>query len=303
MRDALAFWDQFFFGPVDLLPLGLFRFMLGGTLLLMNILRLPDLKFYFTQDGLVPPEQAFEIIPEFFRPPMTWFPWDPFWTLALFGALLVALFCLTVGLGGRWAALVSLILQLAFFHRNVSIIYGVDFVSNYFLLGLVFAENDRCFSIRSLWSRGRRAVSPVSSLFSTVGVRLVQLQLCIIYAYTGLEKLKGQRWWDGTAVWAVIGNDQIMMFDASWLKEAPLLIGLMTFSTVLFEIYFPVLIWLKRFRYWLIAYGWVLHAMIALIMGLFFFSGAMMAAYLLFANPDWLRERFKSVLPARFLAP
>jgi hypothetical protein len=122
-------------------------------------------------------------------------------------------------------------------------------------------------------------------------VRLMQIQLCVIYVYTGMEKLKGHPWWKGSAVWGVLGNHQMMLFDLSFLQQWPLIIAAMTHLTLIFEIYFAVLVWIRPLRNYVLLFGLAFHAMIGFSMGLFFFSAGMMSAYVLFADPNWLRQR------------
>ncbi len=295
-------WDRFFFGPISFLPVGVFRFVFGLNLLIMYSLRIKDWRFFFTDEGFISAENAMKIVPEFYEPLFTWYPTTPALSLGLHVVFLVTILLLMLGLWGRWMACLTLILHLAFMQRNFSIIYGADLVSTFFLFGLAFTENDRRFSLRSYFAKGQpREIKPVSHIFSTVGVRLIQIQLCVIYGFTGLEKLKGNSWWEGTAVWAVLGNQQIMLFDTSWLKSVPLLIAAMTYSTLIFEIYFPVLVWLKVAKRWTLLFGALLHTMIAVTVGLFFFSLAMISTYLIFLDPAWLRAKLSRFVPDAFI--
>lgn len=302
-RQAIQFCDRFFFAPVSLFPASLFRIFFGLNLLIMSCLRMKDWRFYFTDEGFVRANQALEILPEFYHPPLTWLPATPGQSLAYNIVLVGALVGLTLGLRARALAMIALLAHLGLMQRNFSIVYGADIVSSFFLFGLCFIESDRYLSLRRLFRRGPILRRPVSDLFSTVGVRLVQIQLCVIYGFTGMEKLKGPTWWDGTAVWAVIGNSQIMMIDTSWLRHFPLAIAFMTFLTVLWEVYFPVLVWVKPIRNVVLLIGVALHAGIALTVGLIFFSGAMVSAYFVFLDPSWLRNKLKRFVPLRLLPP
>ena len=89
----------------------------------------------------------------------------------------------------------------------------------------------------------------------------------------------------------MLGNEQLMMADLSFLRNAPLVIGLATWGTVLFEVYAPVLFWPRATRKWMLIAGWVLHIGIGLTMGLYIFSLTMMAAYLLFVDSRWLESK------------
>jgi hypothetical protein len=283
-------WDQFFFATQSMLPVAIFRIVLGVNLFVMYAIRFRDWKFFFTDEGFVRSDQALEILPEFFRPVWAWYPATGSMTFVLSLVFLLALLCLTLGVGGRVTALISFVLHIAFMQRNFAIIYGADIIASFFLFGLIFTDNSRRLSLLGFWRARKVAPGRINELFASVGVRLIQIQICLIYGYTGLEKLKGPSWWEGTAVWAVIGNRQIMMFDTSWLKNIPLAIAVMTFSTILFEVYFPILVWIKGIRKWLLAAGVAIHGMIAITVGLVFFSTAMCSTYFLFADPEWLES-------------
>ena len=118
-----------------------------------------------------------------------------------------------------------------------------------------------------------------------VGLRLMQIQICISYAMTGLEKLKGASWWEGSAVWYVMGNQQLVHRDFSFFYNVPMVVALMTFSVLLFEIYFPIAIWQKRLRPLWVIFGITFHLFTSFFMGIFYFGLIMMVSYLV-----WLRK-------------
>lgn len=281
-------WDQFFFAPTALLPIGIFRAVFGALTFVMYSIRSAHWRFYFTDEGFLPASRALEILPEFHQPILTWYPHSVGGTLAMQIVFLVALAMLALGVFGRVAALVSFVIHVAFLQRNYAIGYGADFVATFAFFSLIFMDNSRAFSLTAWWKKRRglawKAQGEISSMISTMGMRLMQLQLCIIYGYTGMEKLKGAPWWDGTAVWSVIGNTQLMLFDLSWLKNFPMVIAGMTFATLFFEVYFPAMIWYRPIRKWLLLIGVGLHLGITFTIGLFFFSFLMMSAYLLFLD-------------------
>jgi len=285
-------WEEFFFAPADALPAGVFRFLFAVNAFIMYAIRFKDWRFYFTDDGFLPQAGVFDILPEFYRPAISWFPHSAPTALAMNIGLLICLLLLIVGLVPRLAAAVGFFLHVGLIQRNYSVAYGADFITTFMFFSLIFMRSNRRFSLPAWW-RARRGLSPmldsgsVGQLLSSMGVRMMQLQLCLIYAYTGLEKMKGAAWWDGSAIWAVVGNQQIMFIDSSWLKHVPLLLAAMTFLTLLFEIYFAVLVW-TPLRKWIILLGIAMHTGIALSIGLFYFSFGMMCVYVLFADPVWL---------------
>ena len=281
-------WDEFFFAPVSPLPLGVFRFVYGLIALSMYSLRALDWKFYFTNAGTVPSDHAFDILPPFYQPSFALFSSSTEMTFVFQMVFLLSLLLMTVGLFSRIASPIAFFLHVSFLQRNYGVAYGADFISTFLFLTLALSDNARAFSLQSWWQKRKGRVgskpSDLSQLLTSTSIRLLQIQMCVVYAVTGMEKLKGMSWWEGTAVWAVIGNPQLLLIDLSWLKHFPLAIAAMTFSTLLFEIYFAPLVWVKPLRKWILAMGVCLHAGIAVTVGLFFFSMVMVSTYLVFLD-------------------
>lgn len=293
--------DQFFFGFSSPVAVGTFRIMFGATLLLNASLRMMHTDFYFTDLGGVPASAAGTLLPEFFQGAVKWFPKTVEGAWAMQGVLVLSLVILILGpvgrIGSRVLAMIALFCHLGILQRNYSIVYGADIVTSFWLFGLCFLDSTERLSLKSLWASKkpgwRLSFEPDwSRILTSTGVRILQIQLCLIYGYTGFEKLKGNDWWDQTAIWKVLGNEQLMLADLSFLRNVPLVIGLMTWGTVLFEIYSPVLFWPRATRKWTLMAGWALHIGICLTMGLYIFSLTMMSAYLLFADSRWLEGYF-----------
>ncbi len=289
-------WQQFWFGPQDPIHMSLFRLLVAGILLVMYSLRMLESELFFFESGYFTLSEARDFVPEFYKP-LFWFqpPTDTAVILGQ-GLLLLSLLALFLGFGGRLTAALTLFLHLSFAQRNPAIIYGADAYASFWLLFLTLARNNSHFNLYR-WLRHRASEGPISTApnrvydpLSSVALRFVQIQLCVGYAYTGFEKLRGQTWWDGSAVWAVLGNSQISTYDLSFMYHFPLLIALLTFFTLIFEIYFPIAIWLRSLRpYWLWM-GVALHLGIALVMGLYFFALLMISAYVVFVHPTHLRR-------------
>lgn len=292
--DVRAGWDRFFFDFSAPVSLAVFRIFFGLTLLLNVVLRMLHTDFYFSDAGGVPASAANEMLPDFFRPAVTWFPETVAGAWAVQIIMVVGLLVLITGvvgrIGSRITAVILLACHLALMQRNISIVYGADIVTSFWLFGLCFTDSTERLS----WRANSLPVSPPwSRILTSVGLRLLQIQLCVIYMYTGFEKLKGGDWWDQTAVWKVLGNEQLMLADLSFLRSVPLVIGLATWGTVLFEVYAPALFWSRAHRKWALLAGWLLHIGIAFTMGLFIFSLTMMSCYFLFIDSRWLEERLK----------
>ena len=76
----------------------------------------------------------------------------------------------------------------------------------------------------------------------------------------------------------------MVIVDMSWLRHLPLLVFFLSMTTLLFEIYFPVLVMFSSTRKFLLGFGVLFHFGIALLVGIWSFSLVMIAPYILFAS-------------------
>ena len=284
-------WQQFWFSPQDLFRPALFRFCFSFVLLIMYSLRAFEFKIFFSEQGLFSIKSLESYVPSLLKPPMFLFTSSDGLNQFLYILLLVCILLMLLGLANRAVTILTFLLHLIFIQRNPAIIYGADLVSTFWLFYLCFVSHNQYFTLRK-WLPFYKRFKSQGDIFNSVGIRLIQIQLCIIYAYTGMEKLKGETWWDGSAVWYVMGNDNIVPFDFSFFQHMPWAVAAMTFSTLLFEIYFPIGIWMKSLRPLWMFLGLCLHGLAMIFMGLSFFSPIMLSSYILFLDPVLLQKFF-----------
>ena len=55
--------------------------------------------------------------------------------------------------------------------------------------------------------------------------------------------MRGDTWWDGSALWFAFASLEYQSLDMTWLADWPITIALMTQITVYWELSFCVLIW------------------------------------------------------------
>lgn len=296
MKTALRAFCDFFTAPQPLIKSSVFRVLVGLTVTVFYFERFLDFEWIFSEKGMVPYSLASTMVPEFYKPPFLLFPSHEGVLYGLHIALIVALVLLTLGLGGRVLAWVTFALHVLFMQRNYVVIYGPDFIATLWLLYMGLLKTNRYLTIKQFLYR--QPLLPISwttcemgDAFNTVGVRLIQIQLCAIYAYGGAEKLRGITWWRGDAIWNTLANGQLVTSDYSFVVHLPWLIAGMTFTTLLWEIYFPVIVWVKKLRPWVLAFGILLHVGIGWTMNIVFFSLLMMWGYIMFLDerPSRLR--------------
>jgi len=287
-------WDKFWFGERSLLNLAIFRIVLCLTLGVLYLTRSRDVVLYFTDQGILPRALALDVYVDFSRPPFLLTFWADSWTVAVHWVLVVGTFALALGLGGRVVNALVWFLHLAFLQRNYAIAFGADLIGGLLLFLMIGTQSCARLSVWN-WFRekklGRTPELPVRSDMATGAFyRLLQFQLMAVYAWTGWEKLKGASWWDGTALWTVLANPQLAVFEMGWLRHFPLIVAVLTTVTWIFEIYFPVLVWNPRIRPWLLGFGVCFHLGIGALMALWGFAFVMISPYILFLSEDWFQR-------------
>lgn len=289
-RGAWRAWEKFWFEADGFRPMRLYRFLLGLLLFVAYSIRGLDLRLWFSDQGLLRRElMAWTLPMEHRYSLLSVFPSDgALW--AFHFAFLACLLLVAFGVGGRVVSAIAFVLHVSFLHRNVAVMYGMDLIATFFLFYLFVAKPS-----------GRKpAPESWNALLASVGFRFVQIQLCVIYAYSGWHKLRGIPWWKGEAIWGVIGNYQYARHDFSWVAHFPGLVIFATYSTLLWEIYFPVLVWLRKWRPWMLLFGVALHVGIAVFINIPFFAAIMMVGYCAFLGDVEIKRGFAAV---KFLAP
>lgn len=277
LSRAWLSWNRFWFEADGHAQMRLFRKLFAGLLLLNYSLRTLDLELYYSDRGIAPLSVLPEIMDLRYRFSLLHV-LSGTTALWVFDALfLLSLATLMLGILPRISAIVALVLHVSFLHRNMASAYGADTVATFFLLYLSLAD----FRFRTA-----KDVTPdFRSSLGSVAFRLGQIQLCIIYAYAGLHKLKGVNWWNGEALWGTLANAQMARFDFGWMAHFPVAMIVATYATLFWEIYFPVLIWARAVRYGFLVFGVLVHLGIGVALNIPIFASLMVFIYALFLDP------------------
>jgi hypothetical protein len=162
---------------------------------------------------------------------------------------------------------------------------------------LCLAPCGRRFSLDRLLARRTALASPAGkaadqdlSTSSTIATRLIQIHLALLVAMMGFSKLLGETWWSGGGVWWLIARPESRLIDLTAIYATPKLIDLWTHGIVLFELGFPVLIWVPLARPLLLAIAAVVWASLALVTGDTTFALMLWIASMVFISPGVIRS-------------
>ncbi|MGW2636391.1 HTTM domain-containing protein [Streptomyces sp. NPDC001348] len=149
------------------------------------------------------------------------------------------------------------------------------------------------------WVVGRRARSQeprilldvIANIVHNGALFVIMAEACLIYATAGWYKIQGSRWQDGTAVYYPLHLDYFSPWPAlaDLLSANGTLVMLVTYGTVVVQVAFPFTLFNRRVKNVLLAAMMTEHAVIAVVLGLPFFSLAMIAADSVFLPTSFLR--------------
>jgi hypothetical protein len=314
VRDAIAGWSRFWFEAESGPQMRVFRTGFAFLLLINYLIRSIDLELFYSDHGLVRLSVLDELVPMKFR--YSVFQLFPGTTALWIGntIFLVSLLLLGLGIYPRLSAFVASVLHISFLHRNIGAGYGMDAIATFYLLYLCLADyRDRPAGFHAQAQvhtahdnhphSPEHAPAPAQDIRSVLGsmaFRLAQIQLCVIYGYSGLHKLKGVYWWKGEGVWSVLANFQMARFDFTWASHFPALLTAMSFTSLFWEVYFPALIWIRPLRYPFLVFGVLFHLGIGIAISIPFFAMLMILIYILFIDASHcaaLERFFRSRIP------
>jgi len=201
--------------------------------------------------------------------------------VALLIAMVASAAALLVGAAPRVAAAILFVVTLSFDHRNPLVLNSGDGLFS-ILAGLMLVlPIDRRWT---LWPVPR----PSAGDASIWSLRLVQLQIAYVYWSSAIAKLVNERWRTGWALRDVLASPVFAEWP-TYIDSYPV-IAAMTWGTLLFEVAFPLLVAVRRFRPWVLAAGVLFHASIELAMTIPMFSAVMIVSYAAFLDDATLRR-------------
>ncbi|MGW7413962.1 HTTM domain-containing protein [Streptomyces sp. NPDC054863] len=126
----------------------------------------------------------------------------------------------------------------------------------------------------------RLLMNVLTNLVHNAGLLVIMVEVCFVYATAGWYKVQGSRWQDGTAIYYPLHLDYFTPWPelSALFASSGTMVMLVTYGTVIVQVAFPFTLFNRRVKNILLALMIVEHASIAVLLGLPFFSLAMIAA-------------------------
>ncbi len=298
--NPIRAWNRFMFGLVSARPLGLFRIVFGLLMMIYLANMVLEFDLWYTGTGLLQGTEAREAAGPFRISPLQ-FVTDPITPRIFHAVALVAATCVMLGWRTRWASIVLYLMMISLYHRNVSSNGGPDAVPLLLCFYMMFCPSGAAFSLDARRETKRRGTQ-AEALIAPWGVRLLQMQLCLIYFQSCVIKNAGPTWMDGTATHYVLFNREFDWFNLEWLGGYPMIVNLMTHGAILIEYVLAFWLWFRPTRRWAILLGLLLHAGIRPVLNIPGFGEVMCAVYLTFLDADEVASLLRALDPRVWLA-
>jgi hypothetical protein len=272
-------WERFFFAPHSVAPLVLVRVAYGCVLVAWTLSLAPDVSAFFSDRGLIPQP-----------PPLAYGAWDllhivdsPVAAWTLWAVLLVAGGCIVIGWHTRLAAFAGFVVVTSFERRNFGVFNAGDGLIRILAAYLMLSHAGAAVSLDSR----RAGRDPWEFVHRPAwALRLMQIQLSVIYLASVAEKLSGSTWRHGTALSFALRLDDLHRLPLpAGLADQSVIVGMGTFAALAVEIAVPICVWIPRLRLPAMLAGVALHVGIAYSMRVGFFGAIMLTLYLAFVSP------------------
>jgi hypothetical protein len=295
-------WNRFWFAPEPTSTLALFRIVFGVVVLGWALSLMPDLAAFYGSTGIEPVAPAYDVAG-------IWTilgPLDSYTAaVALTVGLAAAALCVIAGYRTRLSSLIVFVGLISLERRSPAVFNSGDGLLRIMALFLALAPAGASLSVdRWRTARDRFWEFPARAPWA---LRLMQVQLSVVYLGSVWEKLHGAHWTDGTAVSYAMQLQDFQRFAAPDLISHSMLISsVMSYWTLAVELMIGILVWNRKARPVVLALGIGLHLGIDMTLRIGFFSTAILTAYIVFVSPAAttgavlaVRDRVRALTAAR----
>lgn len=137
----------------------------------------------------------------------------------------------------------------------------------------------------------------LKSLLHNLGRISIWFQISIMYFMASTQKLLGDLWLSGDAMAIVLSlKEYSLPAIAQTIQTSTLFLKLITWAGLVYQLLFPVVIWLKPIRPTVLILGTIFHLFIAFVIGITDFGLILVVSYTIFFN-EAMAKRCLEVIP------
>lgn len=294
-KQIWSIWHDFWFRPVTPEPVALFRIFYGILVLQLLLIHLGgDFLTWYGSHAIVSAEAVREHFwlgePRFDI--LLFFKTDE-QLMAYYFSIVFFAVLLTIGLFTRVSAIYVTLALISLHHHNPYNINGGDAFVRLVGIWLMFSNAGDCYSVDRWLLKRRNPDLPVAEK-APWAQRMIQMQLAIVYCQTFWIKFSGAMWLDGTAVYYATRLQDLQRFPF-FLFNSIIFCKLLTWYTLVVEFLMWTFVWVKKFRYYILASALLLHLGIDFAINLPVFEWAFIVTLVTFVEPEDIRKFFAFV--------
>jgi hypothetical protein len=284
-------WERFWFTPISTSALAVFRILLGILLIQYALLLMPDLYVWFGKNGIVSSATINGWQSHIRLNILNLFPNSDQWLTMVYALLIIAAISLTLGLMTRLSAILVFICLSSLHARNPLILNSGDIFMRMLCFWLMFSPAGASLSIDSWLKATRmkhdnRASPPVGDIkASPWAQRLMQINMTLLYAQTFAQKIIGNDWQNGTALYFSSRMTDMHRFPVFYIFDHLWTCRLLSWSVLGIEFSLCTLVWIKPLKYYVLMIGILMHLIIDWTMNIPQFEWIMIVSYILFVEP------------------
>jgi hypothetical protein len=207
-------------------------------------------------------------------------PVNPYGYCAL---LALAALAMTLGWRSRTSSAVVALLMIVVQRRDIYVLDSGDQLLREMCIYVALMPSGETWSLDALRRPGQ--------LRAPWALRLLQVQISIVYLFALMSKLHGDEWQNGSAVGVIlqVGDLQRLTVPHA-IANSVLVAALLTFGTLITEGFLIVGLWHPKTRWWAMGAGTAMHLGIEATLLTGWFSLTIISCYLAFVPASTLRK-------------
>lgn len=134
----------------------------------------------------------------------------------------------------------------------------------------------------------------LSIFISNLAILCIKIHLCLIYFISAISKIHSDVWFNGIANYYILAVERFSTIadDDLFINKNYIAITFTTYITLFWELSFPYLIWIKKFKNLFIFIGILIHLSIYKFMMIHDFEILFISTYVLFYNDNEIKDYY-----------
>ncbi len=284
IKSFVKSWDKFFFEEKPTEGLALFRIFWMGMIFFTFLCDMANINDFFGPHAILSLQTVKGQFTNFHLNLFHRF--DASYEITIAFAVIYGLAILSsiLGFHTRTSLVVAMAMMVSFHQRNIWLLCSSEVLMRIIMVYLIFSPCGNSLSIDSLRAKAGKILLPRTGSIWTL--RLIQIQISVLYIWTVWHKLKGDDWIDGSALYYASRLENMTNLPLPYLMDSILFMKLSTWGTLVLELALGILIWFKEFRKPLILFGVIFHLGIEYLMSIPFFEINLIFLLMNFYTPE-----------------